>query len=86
MMSAEAGATYPFNGDRYGSGKPRKQVAAVEEYPTEAVAAVEEEADILDGCDFSTLDDQTIAALYEDIASEDPLYEDPYEEDFPEGQ
>ena len=86
MMSAEAGANYPFNGDRYGEPKMRKQVAAVEEYPAEAVATVEAESDILDDYDFSTLDDQTIAALYEEISQEDPLPENGYEEDFPEGQ
>ena len=58
----------------------------MEEYPADAVATVEAEADILDECDFSTLDDHTIAALYEEIMQEDPLYEENYEEDFPEGQ
>ena len=86
MMSAEAGAMYPFNGDRYGRGKPRKQVATLEEHPEEVVAAMEEETDIMDGCDFSTMDDQTIAALYEEIATEDSFFEDPQEEDFLEGQ
>ena len=85
MMSAEAGANYPFNGDRYGEPKTRKQIAAVEEYPAEAIATVEAESDILDDYDFSTLDDQTIAALYEEIGQEDPLPEDNCEEDFPEG-
>ena len=84
MLSAEAGTTFPYNGDRYGKVRSSRQVAAIEDYPEETVAAMEAEADILDGCDFSTLDDQTIAALYEDIAQEDPLY--PYEEDFPHGQ
>ena len=85
-MSAEAGANYPFNGDRYGEHKLKKQVAAVEEYPAEAVATVEAESDILDEYDFSTLDEQTIAALYEEVIQEEPLQEDGYEEDFPEGQ
>ena len=86
MHSAEAGAAYPFSGDRYRDPRTRKQVATLEENPSEVVAAVEAETDILDECDFSTLDDQTIAALYEDIIKDDPLYEDALEEDFPEGQ
>ena len=86
MMSAEAGAMFPYNSDRYGDARTKKQVAAVEECPAEAVAAVEAESDLLDEYDFSTLDDQTIAALYEEVILEDPLHEDHCEEDFPEGQ
>ena len=86
MLSAEAGATFPFSGDRYGESRNKKQIAAVEEHPTETVAAVEAKVDILDDYDFSTLDDHTVAALYEEMAQEDLLYEDQYEEDFLEGQ
>ena len=86
MLSAEAGATFPYNSYRYGDHKPRRQIATVEEYPTEAVATVEGEADILDECDFSTLDEHTIAALYEEMVQDDLALGENYEEDFPDGQ
>ena len=86
MLSAEAGATFPFNGDRYRDPRNKKQVTTLEENPAEVVAAVEGETDILDDYDFSTLDDHTVAALYEEIIQDDPLYEDAPDEDFPEGQ
>ena len=86
MTSAEA-RDFPSINDRYGRAKPRRQVAALEEEcQEEAVAILEADTDILDTCDFSTVDDQTIAALYEEMASEDPLTNFVDEEDFSEGQ
>ena len=88
MTSAEA-RDFPGISNRYGGARPRRQVAAIdEECPEEAVAALEAEADIFDACDFSAVDDQTIAALYEEMAAETegPLPDYVDEEDFPEGQ
>ena len=83
LTSAEA-RDFSLPNHRQWESKPRRQVAAIEEeYPEEAVAALETDEDVLDTCDFSALDDNTIAALYEEMAAEGPLYED---EDFPEGQ
>ena len=86
MLSPEAGATFPYNNDRYGDQRPRRQVTAVEEAPGEVVATVEGEADILDECDFSTLDEPTIAALYEEMVQDDLALGENFEEDFPDGQ
>ena len=88
MTSAEA-RDFPGINSRYGEARPRSQVAAIEEEcPEEAVAALEADADIFDACDFSAVDDQTIAALYEEMAAEaeGPLPDFADEEDFPEGQ
>ena len=86
MTSAEA-REFPGISGRYGETRPRRQVAALEEEcPEEAVAALEADTDILDTCDFSAVDDQTIAALYEEMAAEGPLTDFADEEDFPEGQ
>ena len=87
MASAEARA-FPSISGRYGDSRPRRQVATLEEEenPEEAVAALEADTDILDTCDFSTIDDHTIAALYEEMSAEDPLTEFVDEADFPEGQ
>ena len=87
MMSAEA-RDFPSLRNRYGEARPRRQVAAIdeEECPEEFVAALDADTDILDTYDFSAVDDPTIAALYEEMASEDPLTDFAEEEDFPEGQ
>ena len=86
MTSAEA-RDFPSINDRYGRAPPRRQVAAIEgEGQEEAVATLEADDDILDTCDFSTVDDQTIAALYEEMAAEDPHAHFVEEEDFSEGQ
>ena len=87
MTSAEAQA-FPGISGRYGGARQRGQVAALEEEecPEETVAALEANMDIFDTYDFSAVDDQTIAALYEEMADEDPLAAVADEEDFPEGQ
>ena len=86
MASAEA-RDFPSLSSRYGGTRPRRRVATIEEEcPEEAVAALEADADILDTYDFSTVDDQTIAALYEEMAAEDSSANFAEEEDFPEGQ
>ena len=87
MMSAEA-RDFPGLRSRYGESRPRRQVAAIEEEECqeETVAALDANADIMDEYDFSAIDDQTIAALYEEMASEDPLTNFTEEEDFSGGQ
>ena len=87
MMSAEA-RDFPGLRSRYGEARPRRQVAAIEEEECqeETVAALDVNTDILDEYDFSAIDDQTIAALYEEMASEDPLTNFTEEEDFSGGQ
>ena len=86
MTSAEA-RDFPSIYNQYGAPRPRRHVAALEEEdPEEAVATLEADTDILDTYDLSTLDDQTIAALYEEMAAEDHLPDHAGEEDFPEGQ
>ena len=86
MTSAEA-RDFPGINDRYKRAPPRRQVATIEEEsPEETVATLEADDDIFDTCDFSTVDDQTIAALYEEMAAEDPPAQFAEEEDFSEGQ
>ena len=72
-FSAEAHQTLPYVSD----GHNRGRVAAIED--------ATEDIDPQDEMDFTTLDDQTIAALYEGLADEPPEEEVPEEEDFPEG-
>ena len=86
MASAEA-RDFPSIHNRYGSPRPRRQVDALEEEnQEEAVATLEADTDVLDDYDMSALDDQTIAALYEEMAAEDHFPDFADEEDFPEGQ
>ena len=73
--------------NRCGKARPRRQVAAIEgECQEEAVAALDTDTDTLDTSDFPAADDPTVAALSEEMASEDPLTNSAEEEDFPEGQ
>ena len=72
--SAEARQTLPFVTDGYGKG----QVAAISEEG-------EEDQDVLGDVDWATLDEPTVAALYNEFV-EEPLPEEEEEEDFPEGQ
>ena len=72
-FSAEAHQTLPYVSDGYARGR----VAAIED-PIEDI-------DPQDEMDFTTLDDQTIAALYEGLADEPPEEEVQEEEDFLEG-
>ena len=72
-FSAEANQTFPYVSDGYHRGR----VAAIDE--------AEEDHDPQDEMDFTTLDDQTIAALYEGLVDEPSEEEAPEEEDFPEG-
>ena len=91
MASAEAQA-FPGIRNRFGPARPRRQVATIEEgeaeSPEEIVANLEAhtDTDILDSYDFSAVDDQTIAALYEEMAEDDALTPFIEEGDFPEGQ
>ena len=86
MTSAEA-RDFPSIYTHYGGPRPRRQVATLEEEgQEEAVATLEADTDVLDTYDLSTLDDQTIAAFYEEMAAEDHLPDFAGEEDFLEGQ
>ena len=85
-MSAES-AGIPYNtGHRPGDQPTKRRVAAIGSRAEGTVAAIEGEPDILDSCDFSTLDDETIAAIYADVAQEDPSFGEDDEEDFLDGQ
>ena len=72
-FSAEARQTLPFVTDEYARG----QVATIDN--------ADEETDPLEDVDLTTLDDQTIAALYEGLADEPPEEDDQEEEDFSTG-
>ena len=72
-FSAEAHQTLPYVSDGYHRGR----VAAIED--------ADGDLDLQDEMDFTTLDDQTIAALYEGLVDETSEEEVPDEEDFPEG-
>ena len=71
----------------YGVNHVPRRIAAIEEKPEdEELPQVSESTDILDEVDFNSLDEATIAALYEevrDIPIEDPTQEG---QDFPDGQ
>ena len=71
----------------YGGHPSSRRVSTIEEHQEEEeLPQVGESLDVLDELDFNTLDEATIAALYEeirDIPIEMPRQE---ESDFPEGQ
>ena len=74
---AEASQTFPVVNKSYGKGR----IAAIndETAPTDNP----EDQDLLAGVDLTTLDEATVAALYEELQQPD---EDDEDSDFPEGQ
>ena len=74
---AEASQTFPVVNESYGRGK----IAAINEDTT--LSDNPEDQDLLDGVDLTTLDEATVAALYEELQQPDDDGED---SDFPEGQ
>ena len=79
--------TPPVVTEGYGANQLPRQIAAIEEHQEEEeLPQVDDSNDVLDEMDFNTMDEATIAALYEEIR--DIPIELPVEErqDFPEGQ
>ena len=77
MKLAEASQTFPIVNESYGQGR----VTAIEEDST--TVDNPEDQDLLAGVDLTTLDEATVAALYEELQQPD-LDDD--DSDFPEGQ
>ena len=74
---AEASQTFPVVNESYGKGR----VAAINEEAT--LSDNPEDQDLLDGVDLTTLDEATVAVLYEELQQPDDDGEDSH---FPEGQ
>ena len=84
---AEAKFTPPVVTEGYGANQLPRQISTIEErHEEEELPQVGDSTDILDDLDFNTLDEATIAALYEEI--KDIPMETPTDsrQDFPEGQ
>ena len=77
MKFAEASQTFPVVNESYGRGK----VAAINDEA--APADNPEDQDLLADVDLTTLDEATVAALYEELQQPDL---DDVDSDFPEGQ
>ena len=86
-VPADAKSVPPTTTEGYGAHQPSRRISTIEEHQDEEeLPQVGESLDVLDELDFNTLDEATIAALYEeirDIPIEMPRQE---ESDFPEGQ